>query len=131
MILNPLQQALLLEYVIKQAAFNDEPANEELRSNGSYSFFDSAHTVEAARKVLTPMITRAGDTVRHMLIGESWLVAKVTNTGLYACGWPCTFCEFEAGRVILVEQCTNEEHAAMIARWSEPQHKGDPRYQGA
>ena len=43
---------VMLEALVKIAAFNDTQATEQLRENGSYSLFDEPHSVEIARDAL-------------------------------------------------------------------------------
>jgi len=59
---------------------------------------------------------RAGDVVKHEPSGEEWLLGRVYNGFVYPCGWPP--CRAEAKDCTLVHECTDEDHAKMVAKWA-------------
>lgn len=61
-------------------------------------------------------IPRCGDTVHHRPSGEDWLVAYAdpARDELAWCGWPPGVAKLSD--CDLVERCTDEEHAALVAQ---------------
>ncbi len=59
---------------------------------------------------------KAGDTVKHIPTGETWLLACAERGEVFPCGWPETIAK-EAD-CELVEACGSEEELSMLKKWA-------------
>lgn len=61
------------------------------------------------------MSIKIGDTVRHKVSRECWIVAKIYENGdIIPAGWPCSLEKGDG--VELIDSCSEEEHQFMIER---------------
>jgi DNA polymerase-3 subunit epsilon len=66
---------------------------------------------------------RAGDTVKHLPSGETWVLAYADGPHVSACGWPESIAQ--ASDCELVEAATDEQHVTMLRKWAEPPKRRD------
>lgn len=62
---------------------------------------------------------RCGDSVRHKATDETWTVAYVDGERLSWVGWPAG--EAKVSDCVLVNECSDEEHVALLKRIEQAQ----------
>lgn len=92
---------------------------------GRIELCQECYDAQTAAKTLRANL-RCGDEVKNIPSGEIWEVAYADYaTGyLSPCGWP--YGEAKISDCVLVNACTDEEHAKAVARWLDTPRHNDP-----
>jgi hypothetical protein len=70
-------------------------------------------------------IFRAGDVVKHIPTGETWVLACSDGVTVWPCGWPET--RASASDCELVKAASDKFHEEMIRKWASKDDANDER----